>query len=162
MNSKTVSESQVTMTEMILPQHTNALGSAFGGIIMSWIDVCGAIAAQRHSRSQCVTASVDALQFIAPVFKGWFVNMKASVNYAGKTSMEVGVRLDAEDPMTGKTFHMASAYLTFVAVGEDKKPIAISPIVAETPDQIRRFKGAQVRREHRLELRERALNKAKK
>ena len=162
MSSKTVAESQVTMTEMVFPQHTNALGSAFGGIIMSWIDVCAAIAAQRHSRSQCVTASVDALQFIAPVFKGWFVNMKASVNYAGKTSMEVGVRFDAEDPMTGETFHMASAYLTFVAVGADNKPVPIPAIIAETPEQIRRLEGARVRRAHRLELRENALNKAKK
>src|ERR1700733_2678166 len=95
------SASQVIMTELVLPQHTNALGSVFGGVIMSWIDICGAIASQRHSRAQVVTASVDALQFVAPVYKGWTVNLKASINSTGKTSMEVGVRVDAENPATG-------------------------------------------------------------
>lgn len=150
-----VSASQVIMTELVLPQHTNSLGSIFGGMVMSWIDICAAIAAQRHSRNQVVTASVDALQFVAPVYKGWTVNLKASVNYAGRTSMEVGVRVDAENPITGETFHTASAYLTFVALDANRNPCLVPPVKPETPEQERRYKDAQLRRQHRLQLRER-------
>lgn len=153
MNPQAVSASEVVMTEIVLPQHTNTFGSVFGGTIMSWIDICAAIAAQRHARRPCVTASVDALQFVAPVYKGWIVNLKASVNYVGRTSMEVGVRVDAEDPISGRTFHTASAYLTFVALGEDHKPVVIAPVKPETSEQVRRFNEAQLRRKHRLELR---------
>jgi len=153
MQPRPVSESKVTMTEIVLPQHTNALGTIFGGTVVSWIDICAAIAAQRHCRKAVVTASIDALQFVAPVLQGWVVNLKASVNYAGKTSMEVGVRVDAENPKTGETFHTASAYLTFVALGSDMKPSPVPPVLPETPDEIRRYNEAQVRRQNRLALR---------
>lgn len=158
MESRPVSESQVVMTELVLPSHTNSLGSIFGGQIMSWVDICAAIAAQRHSRRNCVTASVDALQFVAPVFKGWIVNLRASVNFTGKSSMEVGVRVDAENPTTGETFHTASAYLTFVALDENKKPAVIPQVLAESPEQIRRQKAAQLRRQHRLDIRNQTKN----
>ncbi|NJL24265.1 MAG: acyl-CoA thioesterase [Calothrix sp. SM1_5_4] len=141
------------MTEMVLPSHTNALDSVFGGVIMSWIDICAAISAQRHCRMPVVTASIDALNFVAPVYKGWVVNLKASVNYVARTSMEVGVRVDAENPIARKVFHTASAYLTFVALGPDGKPALVPPVKAETPDQVRRFQAAEQRRRHRLELR---------
>lgn len=154
MQPRPVSESKVTMTEIVLPQHTNALGTIFGGTVVSWIDICAAIAAQRHCRKAVVTASIDALQFVAPVLQGWVVNLKASVNYAGKTSMEVGVRVDAENPKTGETFHTASAYLTFVALGPDMKPTPVPPVLPETPDEIRRYNEAQVRRKNRLALRD--------
>ena len=95
MESRFVSDSVVTMTELVHPTHTNALNSVFGGVIMSWMDICAAIAAQRHSRRPVVTASIDALSFVAPVYIGWIVNLKASINYVSKTSMEVGVRADA-------------------------------------------------------------------
>lgn len=153
MQPNPVSMSEVIMTEMVLPQHTNSFGSVFGGQVMAWIDICAAIAAQRHSHKPTVTASVDALQFIQPVFKGWVINLKASVNYAGRTSMEVGVRVDAENPTTGERFHTASAYLTFVALGSDHRPTEIPPVKPETPEQIRRFKQAEIRRKHRLSLR---------
>ncbi len=148
-----VVDSQTTMTEMVLPSHTNALGSVFGGVIMSWIDICGAIAAQRHAQMPVVTASIDYLQFVKPVFTGWIVNLKASVNYVGKTSMEVGVRVDAENPRTGETFHTASAYLSFVALDPDKKPVAIPPLAVESVDEKRRNADAMKRREARLKLR---------
>jgi acyl-CoA hydrolase len=141
------------MTEMVLPQHTNALGSIFGGVIMSWIDICGAITAQRHSRLPVVTASIDYLQFVKPVMLGWTVNLKASVNYVGSTSMEVGVRVDAENPRTGETFHTASAYLSFVALDTSKKPIAVEPLLLESEDERRRNNDAKARREARLGLR---------
>lgn len=151
--SRKILDSQTTMTEMVMPQHTNALGSVFGGVIMSWIDICGAITAQRHARLPVVTASIDYLQFVQPVFIGWTVNLKASVNYVGKTSMEVGVRVDAENPRTGETFHTASAYLSFVALDANKVPTAIAPLEIVTKDEKRRHADAMKRREARLKLR---------
>ena len=148
-----VSESKTVMTEMVLPQHTNALGSIFGGVIMSWIDICGAITAQRHARLPVVTASIDYLQFVKPVMIGWTVNLKASVNYVGKTSMEVGVRIDAENPRTGETFHTASAYLSFVALDEKRTPLPVEGLILETEDERRRNGDAKRRREARLGLR---------
>jgi len=144
--------SQVTMTEMVLPQHTNSFHNVFGGQVMAWIDICAAIAAQRHAHSPCVTASVDALQFLAPVKRGWFINLKASVNYVGKTSMEIGVRVDAENPLTGELHHTSSAYLTFVALDENNKPSLIPPVIPETDTEKRRYKNAELRRKNRLEL----------
>lgn len=148
-----VSDSQTVMTEMVLPQHTNALGSIFGGVIMSWIDICGAITAQRHCRQPVVTASIDYLQFVKPVMIGWTVNLRASVNYVGHTSMEIGVRIDAEDPRTGETFHTASAYLSFVALDNNKVPLPVEALILETDDQKRRNADAHQRREARLKLR---------
>lgn len=148
--AKPVSASQVTMTELVLPSHTNSIGSIFGGQIMSWIDIAAAIAAQRHSNKEVVTASIDRLDFVAPVYKGWVVNLKASVNFTSRTSMEVGVRVDAEDPKTGETFHTASAYCTFVALGQNGKPIAIPALVLESADDERRFAAAKERRAQRL------------
>ena len=149
-----VSNSIVTMTELVLPTHTNALDSVFGGVIMSWIDIAAAIAAQRHSRLPVVTASIDALNFVAPVYKGWIVNLKASVNFVARTSMEIGVRVDAENPIERKVFHTASAYLTFVALGPNGRPIEIPSLLVESEDQHRRFEAARRRREQRLAHRE--------
>ncbi|MFN7905722.1 MAG: acyl-CoA thioesterase [Pseudobdellovibrionaceae bacterium] len=150
--SKSVSESQVTSSHLVLPSDTNALGSIFGGTIMSWIDIVAAIAAQRHSNSPVVTASVDRLNFVAPVYQGWVVNLKASVNFTGTTSMEIGVRVDAENPTTGKTFHTVSAYLTFVAVDMNGKPVEVPQIIPKTKDEKRRFLAAQRRKQGRLAL----------
>jgi acyl-CoA hydrolase len=158
--ARTVSHSKVIMTELVLPSHTNALDSVFGGIIMSWIDIAAAISSQRHSHLNVVTASIDALQFVAPVYKGWVVNLQASVNRAFRTSMEVGVRVDAENPVTGEFFHTATAYLTFVAVGENGKPVVVEPIVPESDIEKRRYQEAEFRRQHRLE-RKKALSKIK-
>lgn len=148
-----MSQSLVTMTELVLPSHTNALDSIFGGVLLSWIDIAAAISAQRHARMPVVTASIDAMNFVAPVYQGWIVNLKAAVNFVSRTSMEVGVRVDAENPIMGKMFHTASAYLTFVALDSDGRPAIVPPINPETPDQIRRFKAAERRRELRLQHR---------
>jgi acyl-CoA hydrolase len=144
----------VTMTEMVLPSHTNSLKSVFGGVIMSWIDIAAAISAMRHARRPVVTASIDALNFVAPVYVGWIVNLKASVNFVSRTSMEVGVRLDAENPIEGKRFHVASAYLTFVALDDKGKPLQVPPLKLEGDDQIRRHAAAKRRRELRLKHRQ--------
>lgn len=158
MQARPVSASTVIMTEMVLPQHTNSFGNVFGGQVMAWIDICAAIAAQRHSRQPVVTASVDALQFVKPVLRGWTINLRASVNYTAKTSMEIGVRVDAENPLTGERVHTASAYLTFVALGSDGKPNPVPPVLPQTDEEKRRYKAAEVRRKHRLEVRERIKN----
>ncbi len=153
MEARPVSKSAVTMTELVLPSHTNSLQSIFGGVIMSWIDIAAAIAAQRHSSRPVVTASIDALNFVAPVYVGWIVNLKASVNFVSRTSMEVGVRADAENPIAGTSFHIASAYLTFVALDDYGKPMVVRPLLTETADEKRRYKDAERRRELRLQAR---------
>lgn len=153
MSGKPVSASQVVMTELVLPSHTNALDTIFGGVVMSWIDICAAIAAQRHAGKNVVTASLDELSFVAPIYRGWVVNLKSSVNFVAKTSMEVGVRVDAENPKTGEVFHTASAYLTFVAIGSDGKPSSVPPLLCDTPNEKRRFDAAKMRRELRISRR---------
>ncbi len=154
MNPRPCALSRVVMTELVLPSHTNALHSIFGGVVMSWIDIAAAISAGRHSQCDVVTASIDRLDFIAPVYKGWVCNLVASVNYVARTSMEVGVRVQAENPRTGECFHTASAYLTFVAIGSNGKPKIVSPVLPETPDEIRRYKEAEIRRQKRVETRQ--------
>lgn len=154
LTARPVKLSQVVMTEMILPQHTNSFHNVFGGQVMAWIDICAAIAGQRHAKRPVVTASVDALQFIAPVKRGWFLNLHASVNYTGRTSMEIGVRVDAENPNTGEMSHTSSAYLTFVALDEAGKPVEIPQVIPETTEEKRRFKAGEIRRKHRLALRD--------
>ena len=119
---------------------------------MSWIDIAGAIASGKHSRSNVVTASIDALHFIAPIKLGHVVELKACVNYTGRTSMEVGVRVDSTHPLTGETFHNVSAYLTFVAVGEDGKPHPVPQLVPETETEKRRCSFAAKRRASRVLL----------
>ena len=120
---------------------------------MSWIDIAAAICGQRHSRRSVVTAHIDDLHFVAPVRKGWVVNLKASVNYTGRTSMEIGVRVDAENPQTGEQFHTATAYLTFVALGSDGKPQKVTGVTPETADEKKRYEAAKARVVRRKESR---------
>lgn len=150
--AKAPSASAVEMNELVLPTHTNALGTIFGGTVMAWIDICAAMAAQRHARRIVVTASMDALHFIAPVRLGDVVNLKAMVNYVGRTSMEVGVRVETEHPLTGVREHAASAYLTFVALDEEGRPAEVRPLAPEAPLERLRSKEARARREQRFAL----------
>lgn len=145
-------QSQVEMTEMILPQHTNPMGSVFGGVILSWVDIAAAITAQRHAQKPVVTASIDAMHFLAPVKLGWVVSIKASVNYVSSTSCEVGVRIDAEDPLSRETFHTASAYVTMVALNSHGRPTAMPPLEPETEEEKQRYEDAVERRKARLSL----------
>jgi acyl-CoA hydrolase len=151
---KSPSESSVTMTEIVLPSHTNALGTIFGGQIVSWVDIAAAIAAGRHARRVVVTASIDALHFVAPVRLGHVVHLKAMVNFAGRTSMEVGVRVDSEEPITGDMKHAMTAYTTFVALDEKGKPVEVPPVLPQSPVEKRRFEEAKKRREARIRLAE--------
>ncbi len=150
--AKSPQESAVTMTELVLPPDTNVLGTIFGGKVMAWIDVAAAMAATRHARSAVVTASIDALHFVAPIRLGELVHIKASVNFAGKTSMEVGVRVDAEDPVTGKLTHTATAYTTFVALDSRGRPASVPPLFIQTDEEKRRYEEAKKRRAARVQL----------
>ena len=146
-----VSASRVEVAHLVLPSHANALGTIFGGQLMAWCDLAAAIAASRHSRQVCVTASMDELAFMAPIRIGDIVILQATVNFVGKTSMEVGVRVESEDPLSGKRTYAATSYLTFVAVDEKGQPTAVPPLQPETEDEQRRFKEAEQRREQRLQ-----------
>jgi acyl-CoA hydrolase len=152
MTPRTPSESAVEMNQLVLPGHTNALGTAFGGTVLAWVDTCAAMSAQRHARRTVVTASFDAVDFISPIRLGQLVNLRAVVNHVGRSSMEVGVRVEAEDPLTGDRVHAMSAYVTFVALGPDNRPTAIPAITPETPEEELRLAEAKVRRHNRLEL----------
>jgi len=145
---------EVIMTELVLPSHTNALGTIFGGVVMSWIDIAAAICSQRHCRKTVVTASIDDMAFVAAVKLGWIVHIRARVNYTSRTSMEIGVRVDAENPTTGEWHHTASAYLTFVAIDKDGKPSPVPPFVPKTSEDKRRYEEATKRREIRLQRRD--------
>lgn len=146
------SASAIEMNELVLPSHANALGSVFGGQIMAWIDICAALAAMRHARTQCVTASMDALDFLLPIQVGHVVNLRAMVNHVGRTSLEVGVRVEAGDPASATLSHVASAYLTFVALDGERRPTAVRPLVIETAQERLRESEARARREQRLAL----------
>jgi len=148
-----VSETRVEVAEMMLPQHANLAGNVHGGMIMKMIDDAAGVVAFRHCRGNAVTASIDRLDFHAPVYVGNLVVLKASMNYVGRTSMEVGVRVEAEDPKTGVVRHTASAYLTFVALDEHGKPRPVPPLVLETDEDRRRWDAALHRREERMRTR---------
>lgn len=152
---KTVKESQHETSELMMPQHANNMGHVFGGVILSMMDTTAAIAAFRHSRLSVVTASIDRVDFRQPILLGDLVVMKASVNYAGRTSMEVGVRVEAEELLTGRRRHTNSCYLTFVAVDRNGRPIDVPDLKPETPDEIRRYQAAKERRQRRIEERQR-------
>jgi len=152
--------SSVVTTELILPHHTNALNSVFGGTIMSWVDIAAAISAGKHSKKDVVTASIDALHFIAPIYVGWVVEIYARVTYVGKTSMEVGVRVEAVAPKSSVRVHAATAYLTFVALDDHGKATKAPPLKLETDDDRRRADKAVERRKYRL-IQKEQLKKSK-
>lgn len=151
---KSVAESVVTMTELVLPNHTNQLGNLLGGQLMHWIDICAALSAARHSNRVCVTASVDRIDFHHPIKLGNVVTLMASVNRAFNTSMEVGVKVFTESHREGTRIHSNTAYLTFVSVDEDTKPVKTYEIVPETDEEKRRYDDALRRREARLSQRQ--------
>ena len=144
-----VRDSQSEMVEIVLPNDANPLGNLLGGRLMHLIDMAGALAAHRHSRSYVVTASMDHLDFLAPVHVGDLLILRSSVNRAFRTSVEVGVKCWVENYIADTKRHVSSAYLTFVAVDRDGKHLPVPPIVAETADQKRRYEDAGRRREHR-------------
>ena len=151
---KRASESAVEMTQIILPSHANGLNTIFGGQVAAWIDICAGVAAMRHARHIAVTASMDDLHFLAPAHVGEVLILRAHVNRAFGTSMEIGVRVDAENPLTGEQRHTATAYLTFVALDADGHRTPVPPLLPETEAEKRRFQQAQQRRIWRLQRRQ--------
>jgi acyl-CoA hydrolase len=146
-----VADSRVEMTEIVFPNDANPLGNVMGGRVMHWIDICAAVAAGRHARTPVVTASVDRIDFHNPIPVGGVVVLLASVNFAGRTSMEVGVKVWQEDRATGDRRHVVSAYLTFVSLDpQTKAPRAVAPVLPQTADETRRFEAAKERRARRL------------
>ena len=148
--NKTVSNSIVTMTELVLPNHTNQLGNLLGGQLMHWIDICAALSSSKHANRVCVTASVDKIEFHHPIKVGDVVTLKASVNRVFNTSMEVGVEVFAENHTKCTSRHSNSAYLTFVSVDEKGKPVQTREILPESDDEKKRYEEALERRKIRL------------
>jgi len=148
-----VRRSRVEMTHHVLPEFANSLGNVFGGQVMAWIDICAAISAQRHCRSVVVTASIDAVSFILPIKLGHIVIMRGQVNATFTTSMECGVSVWSENPLTGEVRKAMKAYATFVALDDYGKPRAVPALVAETDDDRRRALDARERRAARLAAR---------
>lgn len=134
----------------MMPQHANVIGHVFGGVVLSMMDTTAAVSAIRHARVVCVTVSVDRVDFREPIHVGELLIMKSSVNFVGRTSMEIGVRVETENLLTGVRRHTNSCYMTFVAVDRNGRPVPVPPLLPESPDEIRRHEAAKSRRESRL------------
>ena len=147
---KRVSESEVTLTQLMEITDANVAGNVHGGVIMRLVDTCGALAAIRHAGGLCVTVAIDEMSFLEPVHIGELLVLRSSVTDVGKTSMEVGVRVEAHDPVSGRKVHANSAYLVFVAVDGDGHPRAVPPLLIETDLEKRRQREARLRRTTRL------------
>lgn len=156
MTPRPVSASRVEMTKLVLPPHANALGNVFGGEVLSWIDMCAAISAQRHTRTDVVTASIDAVHFLLPIKLAHIVILRSQVNAVFRTSLECGVSVWSEDPKTGELQRAMKAYTTFVSLDQDGRPRPVAAVLAETADDRRRARDAASRREQRLALRNRS------
>ena len=155
MQGKTKAQSSITLSQRLLPQDANPAGNVHGGVILKYIDTAAGTVAMRHGRTNAVTASIDRMDFLRPVFVGELVTIKASLNYVGTTSMEVGVRVEAENLLTGEVRYTNSAYLTFVALDKNGKPTQVPPLILENETDERRWREAQERRTNRISERAR-------
>lgn len=151
--AKPASVSSVTLSHLMVPSDANPTGNVHGGVIMRLVDEAGGLAAIRHSRRVCVTVRLDSMSFLEPVSVGDFVTFKAQVNWVGRSSMEVGVRVEAENPISGEITHTNSAYAVYVALDAAGRPVPVPPLVLETDEEERRWREAQARQEHRLSQR---------
>ena len=149
----TPSASRVEMTEIVMPGQTNGGSILFGGVVLAWMDIAAGVAALRHARGLVVTAAIDRVEFLEPIHLNDIVTVRAQVNHAGRTSMEVGVRVETENPRTGERRYTTKAYLTFVAVDEAGRPRPVDPVEPETEEERRRFRDAAERRRARLSAR---------
>jgi acyl-CoA hydrolase len=152
--TRAVRESRHVSSALMMPQDENALGHVFGGAILGMMDKTAAVCAIRHARSTCVTVSVDRVDFREPILVGELVHMKASVNFVGRSSMEVGIRVEAENMLTGVRRHTNSCYVTFVAIDREGRPAEVPALLCETPEEQRRFDAGRERRRRRLEDRD--------
>jgi len=150
MEGKRVADSRTVMAQIMNPLDANPAGNVHGGVIMKLIDTVAGAVAVRHARANAVTASLDRLDFHYPLFIGDLVTLRASLNLVGRTSMEVGIRVESENLMTGDKRHIASAYMTFVALDRNNRPTPLPPLLLETDEEKRRNQEAKARRERRL------------
>ena len=157
--SKTPSESEIEMREMVMPSHTNPQNTVFGGTVMSWIDIAAAMVAARHCGKPVVTAHIDDIDFIAPIKMGYHVLIQASLNYVGRTSMIVGVKVTSENPYTGEVRKTTTAYLTFVALDDLGKPVEVPGLLPESEDELRRYENAKKRVQMKKDVRSTLQNK---
>jgi acyl-CoA hydrolase len=151
MDARPARLSQSTISEMMMPHMANGLGNVHGGVLLGMIDRVGAVAAIRHARRVCVTVSVDQVDFREPIHLGELVTMQAMVNYVHRTSLEVGVRVEAENLLTGVRRHTNSCYLTFVAIDDAGRPVEAPKVVPETDEERQRYRAAEMRRAQRME-----------
>jgi acyl-CoA hydrolase len=151
--SKAPTESAVEMREMVMPHHTNPQNTVFGGTVMSWIDIAAAMVAARHCGRPVVTAHIDDIDFIAPIKVGYHVLIQASLNYVGRTSMIVGVKVTSENPYTGEARTTTKAYLTFVALDDLGRPVEVPSLLPQTEDEQRRFENARKRVQMKKDVR---------
>jgi len=150
---KRIRESQTVISQLMQLTDANPIGNVHGGVIMRLVDEAGGIAAARHAGRPVVTVAIDSMAFYSPINVGNLVTLRASLNYVGRTSMEVGVRVEAEDVLSGEITHTNSAYLVYVALGSDGQPVPVPPLLAETPEEERRAKEGRARQDARLQRR---------
>ena len=160
MEPKSAKESEVIMTHLVMPQDANPSGNLHGGVILRHIDTAGGVVAKRHSRTNVVTVSIDRMAFKQPAYMGELLIFKASLNHVGRSSMEIGVRVEAENLRTGEVRHTNSAYLTYVSLDENGKPSPVAPLLLDSDTAKRRHREAELRRE--LRQKERALEEGQK
>lgn len=154
---KHIRDSQATISQLMLPTDANVHGNVHGGVIMKMADDAGAIVATRHSRSIVVTVAVDSLTFLSPIYVGNLVTFTAALSYVGRTSMEVEVLVEAEDPLTGEKTHTNTAYLVYVALDEDGRPCEVPPLIVETDEERERIAKGKKRQAARLSRRREGL-----
>ncbi len=150
-SAKTPRESSTTVVRIMMPMDANVAGNVFGGSILRLIDEVASIVAFKHARSNVVTASIDRIDFFSPVYVGDLLRLIASINYVHKTSMEIGVRVEAENPVTGQVRHTGTCFLTYVALDKNGKPTSVPPLIAETEEEKRRWAEAELRRKLRMQ-----------
>jgi uncharacterized protein (TIGR00369 family) len=151
LTGKRAADSQMTLTQQMMPADANPLGNVHGGVIMKLIDEAGALAGMRHARRPVVTITMDSVSFLSPVRVGHLLSLRGSVNWVGKTSLEVGVRVEAENPVTGEITHTNSAYAVYVALDDQGKPCSIPPLILENEEDRRRWGEAEERQCIRLQ-----------
>lgn len=156
---KTPQSSEVTMSEMVIAQHINGVGSVFGGVVLSWADIAAAISAQKFAERMVVTASIDGMHFLHPIRLGWIVHIFAKINFSSRTSCEAGVKVTSINPLSQETFHNCTGYFTMVAIDGEGKPTAVPRLDPQTEEDHRRYQAAQIRRESRIALRDQLRKK---
>lgn len=152
---RTIAETRTVVQRIMMPMDANPSGNVYGGSILKYLDEVASIVAFRHTRTNVVTASVDRMDFLAPMHVGDILILKAAINYTGRSSMEVGVRVEAEEPRTGRTVHAGSCYLTMVALDASGRPTPVPPVTPSNKEERAWFENGKRRREERLKVRER-------